>query len=439
VNAAEGPAPEEAFVPGRFARRRARPPDRTSPGNLHTVLAGAVVVVALLHLFALGWLWPRGTAPVAAGINAGYQGVTYSKAAVRQVTLTSCPGTTDTRLPDGTIPATTTCAYANVTVADGPDAGRTVTISVPTGVARTSLATGDDVQLVHYPARDGAPQTYAFSDFTREVPLGMLAAVFVVLALMVARWRGLMALLGLGLGFATIGFFILPALHRGENAVLVSAVGAGTIMIVILYVTHGFSAKTTTALLGTLTGIWTTAGLAAWATSAAHLNGLGNQDNEILARLTDGLNLSGLILAGIVLAGLGILNDVTITQSSAVWELRRHAPHLPIRGLFSSGMRIGRDHLASTIYTIAFAYAGAALPTLLLVSLYQTPIRQLLNSTQIAEEIARTLAASTGLVLSIPLTTIIAAVLASTSRPSPQHTDHTEHLTAPGHGHSHLH
>jgi uncharacterized membrane protein len=427
------PATEE-FVPGRLVRGRGRQPPLQPPSPVHAILAYAVVSLALLHLFALGFLWPRGTAPVAPGTSAAGLGVTYTKAEVRQITTTSCPGTTDTRLPNGSIPAVTTCDYAAVTLNSGADAGKTVTVSIPPGVARSGLRAGNDVQIVHYPPAEGAPGTYAFSDFTREIPLALLAVVFAALVILVARLRGIVALAGLGLAFATIGLFVLPALHRGENPALVSAVGAGAIMIVILYATHGFSTKTTTALLGTLAGIWTTAGLATWVTTAAHLNGLGNEENETLSRLTNGLDLRGLILAGIVLAGLGVLNDVTITQASAVWELRQHAPHLGIRGLFSSGMRIGRDHLASTIYTIAFAYAGVALPTLLLVSIYGTPIRELLNSSQIAEEVARTLAASIGLALAIPLTTIIAAALAARSRPD------SDVAAAPGpHGHAHVH
>lgn len=128
-----------------------------------------------------------------------------------------------------------------------------------------------------------------------------------------------------------------------------------------------------------------------------------------------------------ILAGLGILNDVTITQASAVWELRTYADHLDGRRLFASAMQIGRDHMASTIYTIAFAYAGVALPGLLLVDLYGTPLRQLLVSGAIAEEIARTLVASIGLILAIPLTTAIGVAISSGARSQP-----AEVLTSPG-------
>ena len=111
----------------------------------------------------------------------------------------------------------------------------------------------------------------------------------------------------------------------------------------------------------------------------------------------------------VLIAGLGVLNDVTITQASAVWELADiWEGGLDRRRLFTSAMRIGRDHIASTIYTTAFAAAGAALPVLVLMHLDNQPLRQVLTSEQFAAEIIRTLVGSIGLVLAVPLTTAVA-------------------------------
>ena len=137
----------------------------------------------------------------------------------------------------------------------------------------------------------------------------------------------------------------------------------------------------------------------------------------------DADGLRGIFIAGVILAGLGVLNDVTITQASAVWELRASDPDAPWRTLFGRGMRIGRDHIASTVYTIAFAYAGAALPILMLLEVYRLPLLQTISTGEFAEEIARTLVGSIGLVLAIPLTTVIAAVVvtAAPHRPTAEH------------------
>ena len=135
------------------------------------------------------------------------------------------------------------------------------------------------------------------------------------------------------------------------------------------------------------------------------------EDSYRLAQLlgADGPHiLRGVFLCGVVLAGLGVLNDVTITQASAVWELRAADPGAGWRRLFSQGMSIGRDHIASTIYTIVFAYAGTALTLLLAVSLYDRSWLDLLGTEEIAEELVRSFASSIGLVLAVPATTAIA-------------------------------
>jgi uncharacterized membrane protein len=188
-------------------------------------------------------------------------------------------------------------------------------------------------------------------------------------------------------------------------------VGSVAIMIGVLYFAHGFSARTSTALLGTIFGLGITALLAAWSTGAAHLTGVGDENAYALVNASDQLSISSIILCGLIISGLGVLNDVTITQSSAVWELYELAPSTSARRLFAGAMRIGRDHIASTVYTIAFAYAGAALPVLILVSLYDRALIDTLTSGELAEEVVRTLVGSIGLVLAIPVTTAIAVAV----------------------------
>jgi uncharacterized membrane protein len=182
-------------------------------------------------------------------------------------------------------------------------------------------------------------------------------------------------------------------------------------MIGVLYFAHGFSARTSTALLGTMFGLGITALLAAWATDAANLAGVGSHDATTLINTSANISISGVILCGLIISGLGVLNDVTITQSSAVWELYELAPGTSARKLFTSAMRIGRDHIASTVYTIAFAYAGAALPILIIVMLYNRPLGETLTSAELSEEVIRTLVGSIGLVLAIPVTTLIAVLV----------------------------
>jgi uncharacterized membrane protein len=254
------------------------------------------------------------------------------------------------------------------------------------------------------------------------MPIILLAILYAVVVVAVARWRGLRALIGLGGAYFVLGSFMLPGLVEGKPPLLLALVGSTVIMIGVLYFAHGFSARTSTAQLGTMFGLGITALLAAWATDAANLAGVGSHDAATLVNISDSISISGIILCGLIISGLGVLNDVTITQSSAVWELYELAPGTSARKLFSSAMRIGRDHIASTVYTIAFAYAGAALPILIIVMLYNRPLGEALTSAELSEEVIRTLVGSIGLVLAIPVTTLIAVLVVKATgvRPADQ-------------------
>jgi uncharacterized membrane protein len=291
-----------------------------------------------------------------------------------------------------------------VTMADGTDVG----VLVPPEYL-PELSPGDRIRVADVPeaAVEGTP--YLFVDFVRGPPLGWLTAAFAVLVVAVARWRGLAALLGLGLSLVVVGGFTLPALLEGRPALPVALVTSSLIMFAVLYLAHGVSTRTSTALLGTLVGLLATAGIAAWASGAAHLTGLSGEYALDLQSSAPAVDLRAVLLCGMVLAGLGVLNDVTITQASAVWELHASSPHASWRELFGRGMRIGRDHIASTVYTIVFAYLGASLPLVLLLSISDRSILDSLASGEVAEEVARTLVGSVGLVLAIPVTTAIAA------------------------------
>jgi len=285
------------------------------------------------------------------------------------------------------------------------------------------LHVGDDVKALELP--DG---TLGFSDFERSSPMLVLFIVYVILVLVVARWRGLGALLGLAGAFGVVVFFTIPALFNGHDALVVGLVTGAGALFVLLYLAHGPNARTTTAYLGTLAGLLVTALLGWWAVGASKLTGLWSEEGSHLEFYNRGISLQGMVLCGIILAGLGVLNDVTVTQASAVWELRAARPDLTWQQLFVRAMRIGRDHIASTVYTIAFAYVGAALPLLMVVSLYGASLGVTLTSAEIAEEVVRSLVGSIGLVLAVPLTTLIGALVVagdsmSASVPEPDEED----------------
>jgi len=365
------------------------------------VIVGAVSVLALVGMVLL---WPADDEVPQAQDPYAAEGVSRVSAVVTEVRPFDCNA--DGTGPDQTQALAGDCAEVTAD-AGGQEARFTLD---PTRWA-SGMEVGDEIQVLRI-APDGQPVTWEFYDFERGFPLAAIAAVFALLVVVVARWRGLFAIAGIGVTLVVLLSFVLPALLSGTNALLVAVVGSTVIMIVVLYLAHGVSIRTTSALFGTLVGLALTAALGAWATDWSHLTGLSSDDDRLLAAVATNADLSGIVAATMVIAGLGVLNDVTVTQASAVWEMRALQPQAGRAQLFGSAMRIGRDHIASSVYTLVFAYAGSAMTVLLLVSAYSQSLTQVATSEQIGAEVARTLVGAIGLVLAVPVTTAFATLLA---------------------------
>jgi uncharacterized membrane protein len=384
------------------------PPAALAPRTRRTL---TVVVLAVLLAAVAGVIatWPHDV-PSA---SISYAGAEQVRGQVTATEMRTCsPELAEERLPDGTLPDSVECPEATVRV-DGQE----ITITVPASAYHAGLSAGDRVVLTRYPPEITGTEQFLWEDFDRRVPLAVVVGVFVVLTVAVGRRRGLAALVGLVLGGTAIAYYVLPALLTGENAVVVGLSAATAVMGVVIYLTHGLSTRTTVAYLGTVAGLLVTAVAAVLAVDSTRLSGLDDEGSYTLSLLAGSIDLRGVVLAGTLVAALGLLNDVTITQAAAVWEVRAADPRAGFRTLFAAGMRVGRDHLASTVYTVTFAYAGAALPTLLLVQLYDQPVGQLVNSATIAEELVRTSVGGIALALTVPLTTALAGALVLRSGP----------------------
>jgi uncharacterized membrane protein len=381
-----------------------------------------LVPIGLATLVGLVALWPSSETTAAQQAAESFlpPGTTYPEATIASLEPYECAQATADR------PAQT-CATAVMVIADGDSAGDYVQVDLPPEVVAEGVEVGDELVLNRDPGTEGGGPGYSFQDFPRGTPIVALALFFTLVVGAVARLRGLRALLGLAFAFAVLLQFMLPALLDGGSPIWVSLVGCSLIMYVVLYLAHGFSARTTTALLGTLFGLALSAGLGAVAVSAAHLTGFSSENTIQLLTFDPTLDFSGLVLAASVVVGLGILNDVTITQAAAVWQLHEASPQAGWRELFARGMSIGRDHIASTVYTIVFAYAGAALPLLLLFQLYDRPFWTVLTGSEVGEEVIRTFVGGIALVLAVPVTTLIGALVATaasatTQPPAPEPT-----------------
>ncbi len=304
------------------------------------------------------------------------------------------------------------CVVLGVRMQDGPRPGQTIQQVVPTDPGSPRFAVGDRVVLSYAGANPDDPASYQVVDFQRGAPLLVLALAFAVAVIVLGRWQGLAALVALGLSFVVLVGFVLPAILAGQDPLLVAVVGAGLIMFVVLYLTHGFSARTSTAVLGTLLSLALISVLSAVFSAATSLTGLDEDTSSLMGVLRAPIDARGLLLAGIVIGALGVLDDVTVTQTSAVWELRKANPALSWRQLYKAGQRIGRDHVSSAVNTLVLAYAGAALPMLLAYTLSGRTFGEVVSSQAVAQEVVRTLVGSIGLVAAVPITTAIAAAVA---------------------------
>lgn len=382
---------------------------QADPGPLvRSLLVAVMVLTAVATLAGLWWLWPDGDRVGSVPFYA--EGVSAVDATVTKVGE-PCPVLVvdPDQLEAPAVERPRGCDELRVEPLVGPEEGATVRVQATPEASRAGIEPGDTVRVFRIPGVDEA--VYAYAGVVRHGSLLVLAVVAAVVILAVARWRGLLAMVGLAFAAGVGWWFLLPALVEGKPGLWVALVAASAILYVVLYLAHGVSLRTSVALAGTLLGVSVTALIGGWGVGSARLSGLGGEAGEALLLQAGDLPFRDLLLAAVVIAGIGVLNDVTITQASSVWELRAAGPSASRLDLFRRGMRIGRDHIASTIYTIVFAYAGTALSLLALVSLYDRPLGDLLLDEGVAAEVVRTLASTIGLVLAVPITTFLAVLV----------------------------
>ncbi|MYS21587.1 Uncharacterized membrane protein [Streptomyces sp. DvalAA-14] len=400
--------------------------------HLRKVIAAILVPFGAAVVVGLVLLWPGGApgharsgvgfdqqtrdGKVTALVNASCASVGAAPAAADPAAGAATGGTTAGGAAGSTSGAAKAdiCQKATIEVTSGPDRGSHYTEIVQPDQTRR-YTRGEGVVLAYAP---NAPpgMRYSVTDVDRGLPLALLAGIFALAVVLVGRLRGLTALIALAISFAILTLFILPAILHGDNPLLVAVVGGSAIMLIALYLCHGLNARTSVAVLGTLCSLFLIGVLGSVFISWARLTGNTSDETGLIHNLYPDIQIKGVLLAGVIIGSLGVLDDVTVTQTAAVWELKDADPGANWRKLYGSGMRIGRDHIASVVNTLVMAYAGAALPLLLLFSIARSGVLRVADSELVAEEIVRTLVGSIGLVASVPLTTLLAALVVSADR-----------------------
>lgn len=252
---------------------------------------------------------------------------------------------------------------------------------------------------------------YFIADYVRRSALMWLFVIFVLMVILIGKWQGATSLIGMGLSFLVIFKFILPKISTGSDPVMIAILGSLIIIPATFLLSHGLNKKTGIAIAGTLIALIITGILANIFVEATKLTGFASEEAGFLQVFKPGLiNIKGLLLAGIIIGVLGVLDDITISQSAIVAQLKETNQKLKPIELYKKAMTVGKDHIASMVNTLILVYTGAALPLLLIFIGNPHPFSEIVNYEIIAEEVVRTLVGSIGLILAVPITTFIAAI-----------------------------
>jgi len=275
----------------------------------------------------------------------------------------------------------------------------------------TKYDTGDKLIVSHSTGEQGEDYFY-ITGYARTGAIIWLTMLFALAVILVGRLKGLRALVVLAVSFLVILKIIIPRILAGSDPLITSILGSLLIIIIAIFFTEGFNRESGIAITTITLSLLATGLISIWFTSVAKLTGFTTEEAMYLMEFTSGsINAHGLLLAGIIIGALGVLDDVAISQIAAVKELKKSNPNLNNKQLYQQAMRIGISHLSSMVNTLFLAYAGASLPLLFLFSTKQPPFLtagQVIGNEMIATEIVRTLAGSIGLVLTVPIATILA-------------------------------
>ncbi len=407
----------------RERRREKARQQRQPPSRLLWWLRAAMLLLLLGTVAGIVALWPSGDSIVQPPES---RLPDTERAEVIGVNETECP-----------VPDADGCVEATVRLLSGPDTGDTTQFIVGQSANEVLVDVGDKIRVVKSQVPEGTRiegvevPAYGFTDFERSEPGYWLAAAFVLIVLVFGRWHGLRALAGLGISLAVVLGFIVPSILHGQQPLLVAIFGSFAVMLATIPVAHGLGPKTIAASFGTALSLLLTIALVTFFTRIAHITGFSAGDEvAYLKAYADSLSIQGLLLAGIVIAALGVLDDVTVSQSSTVMALRRANPALGFGELFTSAIAVGRDHITATVNTLFLAYVGASLPVLLIFSIGDVDVGYAINSESVNSQIIATLTGSIGLIAAVPITTFLAALMATRLDQSELQDDHA-------HGHSH--
>jgi uncharacterized membrane protein len=308
-----------------------------------------------------------------------------------------------------------------VKLLDGPQKDQTVTFESDF----PEIGKGDRVYLNHLVDVAGL-ERYVITNINRTNQIYFFIALFIITILIFGGKQGARSLIALLGSFLAIFYLLIPAILAGWHPLLICVLVASGILFAAIFFTHGFNRESVVAYTGTMISVFITSLLAIFAVTVTKLSGFSEEASVYLNFNTGGtLDFSGLLLGAIIIGVLGVLDDIAVTQSAIVTELFDSNKNITRLEVYKRAMRIGREHVGALVNTLVLAYTGTALPLMLLFNIYQYNFNTVINLEIFATEIIRTIVGSIGLVLTVPIVTLIAVIYLKDYKPK--------------HGHSHSH
>ena len=272
------------------------------------------------------------------------------------------------------------------------------------------LKQGDRFYLDYMRTFEGQ-EFYLVREKDRTFTLGVLVAFFMAAVLIFGGWQGLRSLASLVGSLLVIVYVLLPTLVAGYPPIPVSIGVAALVLFVAIFFTHGFNMRSLIAYGGTVIAVCLTGLIAHVSIAATGLTGFASEEAVYLNFGTEGqLDFVGLLLAAVIIGALGVLDDIAVTQVAVVRELVSASAAFTKREVYTKAIRVGKEHVGALVNTLMLAYTGAALPLLLWFSLSQTDALSIVNREIFATEMVRALVGSIGLILTVPITTLLAVV-----------------------------
>lgn len=275
-------------------------------------------------------------------------------------------------------------------------------------------------------------ETFFVSDIDRRWSILFFVALFFGVVIFFLGKQGVRSLIGLAGSFVILLYVLVPGLIKGYPPVLTSVVIATTILFLAIFLTHGFNRISVVAFSGTVVAVSLTSALAYIAVYSVHLTGFSTDEAVYLNFNTRGtLDFVGLLLGGMIIGILGVLDDIAVTQAAVVSELYNSASHLSKKEIYTRSLRVGKEHVGALVNTLALAYTGATLPLILLFSTSEASMSSIINQEVFATEIIRIVIGSIGLILTVPITTLLAVYMLKGYK--------DKHHYSNGHAHGHIH